>query len=122
MIGWLERECADLTRIASFYKKHGKLSQAENSYRLIVAMREKNYDIDSLELGIAYYSLASVLADKSEFEGAKPLFRKAVEIYQKHDRSRMDNPLWYCDTLADLQALADENLDSDETEPSQREA
>jgi tetratricopeptide (TPR) repeat protein len=122
MIGWIEKECAEMSRIGFFYKKHGKLPQAENTFRLIVEMREKSGDSDSLELGMTYYALASIYADQCKFEAAKPLYKKAVEIYQKHDRANIDNVLWYSVALADLQSMSEKKFDFSNIEPLQREA
>lgn len=104
---WYHKECEDLCKMAAIYAKHGRYRLAENSYKLAIAMREKNGD-DSLDLALAYYSLAELYSDQQQYEKAVPLFKQAVGIYEKQNPADALSILWYSDALAKLQKRFEE--------------
>jgi len=101
-------ECEQLSSIAAVYQKHGKLRLAENSYKLIIDLREKNSDTDSLELAVTYYKLAEVNSDLGNYSKARPLYTKAVSIFEKHNGDHQLSALWYWDALVKLRSISDE--------------
>lgn len=97
-----------MCRMAAVYSKHGQYRQAENSYKLAIAMGEKNGD-DTLDLAVTYYSLAELYSDQQQLDQAMPLYKKAVGIYEKQHPVDALSVLWYSDALGRLQKLMERN-------------
>src|SRR5262249_23616292 len=63
------------------YKKSGKLREAENAYRVALGCYEKSAQSDPLELAYCLYNLAELYSDQLQFDKARPLYNRAVEIW-----------------------------------------
>lgn len=106
-MSWFDRECKQLSKMASIYAKRGKYPQAENSYRLVIDMLEKNDEAYSLDLALAYFRLAELYSDQCKFSEAAPYYRRAVFVYQKVFPNEGTSALWYSIVLMKIQKLAE---------------
>jgi CHAT domain-containing protein/tetratricopeptide (TPR) repeat protein len=75
---------AALHDLGFYYRRAGRLSQAEDRYRRALAIRER-LSPDAQDTAITLNNLALVLSDRARHAEAEQLFRRSLVIREKHD-------------------------------------
>jgi tetratricopeptide (TPR) repeat protein len=94
--------------MASVYRKLGQFAAAENLYRVVIDELEKTGLVHDERLALALYSLAEVCSDQQRTGEALPLYKRAVEIWEKTHPIESLSVLWYSEALIKMQQLIDQ--------------
>jgi tetratricopeptide (TPR) repeat protein len=77
-----EREVKQLKMIAALYKKRSLLREAEHVYKTVISLQEKYLGFCHAEVALTCYQLAEVYSDLGQYALARPLYARAVEVWQ----------------------------------------
>lgn len=105
-----EREVGQLKLIATLYKKRSLLREAEHVYKTVISLQEKYLGFCHAEVALSCYQLAEVYSDLSQYSLARPLYARAVEIWQNLAVLNLIKPaetVFFMDALTALQIEQD---------------
>src|SRR6202021_1730625 len=74
---------SELSHMASVYRKLGQFAAAENLYRVIIDELEKTGQVHDQRMALVLYSLAELCSDQQRTGEALPLYKRAVEIWER---------------------------------------
>ena len=94
--------------MASVYGKLRQFESAENLYRVIIDELEKAGLVYDQRLALALYSLGELCSDQQKFGEALPLYRRAVEIWERTHPVECLSVLWYSEALLKMQQLSEQ--------------
>jgi tetratricopeptide (TPR) repeat protein len=77
------RRATSLNNLAALYHSQGKYAFAEDHYKRALAINEKLFGNESLEVARNLYNLAVLYSAKSRFDEAEPLYAKSLTIKEK---------------------------------------
>ena len=101
-----EQEIRQLRTIAALYTKRSKLREAEAVYKSLLTIQEKHNGEFSPELALTCYQLAEVYADLGQYVCARPLYERAVNIWENLVKLQLVKPeetIFFMDALVALQ-------------------
>jgi tetratricopeptide (TPR) repeat protein len=82
-----------LNDMASMYKSKGNLPEAEAHYKRILELDEKSLSPKDPTLASDLNNLASVMMSLSNYAGAEPLLKRAVDIQKSNRKSPKELPI-----------------------------
>jgi tetratricopeptide (TPR) repeat protein len=101
-----EQEIRQLRTIAALYTKRSKMREAEAVYKSLLTIQEKHNGEFSPELALTCYQLAEVYADLGQYACARPLYERAVNIWENLVKLQLVKPeetIFFMDALVALQ-------------------
>jgi tetratricopeptide (TPR) repeat protein len=101
-----EQEIRQLRTIAALYTKRSKLREAEAVYKSLLSIQEKHNGEFSPELALTCYQLAEVYADLGQYICARPLYERAVTIWESLGKLKLVKPeetIFFMDAMVALQ-------------------
>jgi tetratricopeptide (TPR) repeat protein len=101
-----EQEIRQMRTIAALYTKRSKLREAEAVYKSLLTIQEKHNGEFSPELALTCYQLAEVYADLGQYISARPLYERAVCIWENLGKLKLVKPeetIFFMDALVALQ-------------------
>jgi tetratricopeptide (TPR) repeat protein len=101
-----EQEIRQMRTIAALYTKRSKLREAEAVYKSLLTIQEKHNGEFSPELALTCYQLAEVYADLGQYICARPLYERAVCIWESLGNLKLVKPeetIFFMDALVALQ-------------------
>jgi tetratricopeptide (TPR) repeat protein len=101
-----EQEIRQLQIIAALYTKRSKLREAEAVYKSLLTIQEKHNGEFSPELALTCYQLAEVYAGFGQYACARPLYERAVNIWESLVKLQLVKPeetIFFMDALVALQ-------------------
>lgn len=104
------QEVRQLKLIAALYTKRSKFREAESVYKAVLVIQEKYLGEFSPELALTYYQLAEVYSDLNQYVQARPLYEKAVHIWEKLGALGMIKPqetIYFMDSMVALQLASE---------------
>ena len=101
-----EREVKQLKMIAALYRKRSLLREAEHVYKTVISLQEKYLGFRHAEVALSSYQLAEVYADLGQYALAKPLYTRAVQVWQDLAAMNLIKPaetVFFMDALTALE-------------------
>jgi tetratricopeptide (TPR) repeat protein len=101
-----EQEIRQMRTIAALYMKRSKFREAETVYKSLVTILEKHSGKFSPELALTCYQLAEVYAELGQYKCARPLYERAVNIWENLGKLNLVKPeetIFIMDALVALQ-------------------